>query len=99
MKTIWKYTLEITGKQELHLPKGAEPLCVKMQKDIPCIWFLVDTKEETIKRTIYIYGTGQPLPDMSQATICAIGGNVYIDSFKSNNDVFIWHVFWNPYSV
>lgn len=59
MKKIYKYTLEITDCQTLHLPTRSEVLSVKEQNGSLCVWALIDPmNSNTSPVTIVIYGTG-----------------------------------------
>lgn len=92
MKSIWKYQIKITDEQIIEVPFGSEFLHIGIQKDIPTIWFIVDTtrqEKETIK--LRIYGTGHKIPDW-------ISKDEHIGTIKMSNDSLIWHVFrvqWN----
>ena len=64
MKTIWKYTFEITDLFSLDLPRHASILHVDMQLGRACMWVLVDTSEQKIvRRNFLVAGTGHRLPD------------------------------------
>jgi len=82
---IWKYTLKVTDTQSFRIPKGSKILTVQTQNDIPCIWVLVDQKEElTEVRTIGIHGTGNPIPD---------NPGIYIGTFQIRYGQLVFHVF------
>jgi len=85
MKTIWKFTLEVTDYQEIDLPEGARVLCVQTQHDRPCLWAVVDPDAELIPRGIHIFGTGQPNIDTS-----ALG---FVGTFIIHDGKFVGHVF------
>lgn len=64
MKKVFKYKLEVADLQSVTLPKGAKPLCVKLQNGTLCLWALVDLNEvekETV--TIRCAGTGHPIEE------------------------------------
>lgn len=62
MKTVYKYKLMIDDLQSVNLPKGAKPLCVKVQNNVPCLWALVDPNETEVEPIgIRIAGTGHPI--------------------------------------
>lgn len=85
MKSVWKFPLEPMDYQEIDLPKGAKPLCVKMQKGNPYLWVLVDTKErerETI--TIRCAGTGHLI---SEENLEYLGTAIMLD------DTLVFHFF------
>lgn len=80
---IWKYTLAITDVQKLSVPPGAKFLDVQMQEGVPQLWALVDEKNyDAVTRTIAIYGTGHPMPNLP---------GEYIATFQMGELVF--HVF------
>ena len=87
MRTIYKYKLEATDEQTIAMPYGAQILSVQVQADIPCIWAMVDTDEETMNyKTIYTYGTGHKLPhDMDQLK--------YIGTYQLYGGDLVFHVF------
>lgn len=88
MKKIYKYPLEITDTQFVELPLGAEILTVQMQGNQLCLWAMVNTLPEAIKknRRIEIIGTGNPIP---------IGDLKYISTFQMMDGRLIYHVFEN----
>lgn len=81
---IWKWTLEITDRQELHMPVGAKLLTVQMQHGKPCIWALCDENHERALRTIAIYGTGNPMPE---------NPGEYVGTFQVDSGLLVFHVF------
>jgi hypothetical protein len=97
MKTIWKYELKIEDEQILSIPKYSYPLAVMTQRDILCIWFLVNPKLEKEDIKIYIYGTGHELPDTAYASNESGCNQHYIGSAKMLNDNLVWHIFWDKY--
>jgi hypothetical protein len=85
MKTIWKFELDFNSTFEM--PKGAEILTVQLQKDIPCLWALVDTEKELEKRHFETYGTGHPLSYERG------NSKVYIGTYQIANGALVFHVF------
>ena len=93
MKTIYKYELDTIPEQTLSIPEYNEPLFVKMQRGVPCIWFLVnpDTNSKNVK--IKIYGTGHNIPDTAfKSDSCNIQEQ-YVGSFMELSENLVWHVF------
>lgn len=81
MKTIWKYQLDVTDRQRLYMPKGAEILCVQNQGGVLCLWAKVDSGAKPEERVIVIVGTGRPIHrDLK-----------YIGTVQQV--AFVWHVF------
>ena len=82
---IWKYTLEITDRQTVQMPAGAQVLAVQMQGDAPQLWAIVNESESVEEpRAFAIYGTGHPLPD---------DPGKYIATFQLSGIPFVGHVF------
>jgi len=87
-KRIWKYQLEVVDVQNILMPKGAEILTIQVQYGEPCLWALVDPKEEVEKRTIEIFGTGNPISvDMEMRK--------YISTFNLLDGGLVFHAFEN----
>lgn len=82
---IWKYVLEITDRQTLVMPAGAELLSVANQNGRLCLWALADPSKEKVPRCIEIVGTGNPIPTNPEE-IRKFVGTVIIGPF-------VWHVF------
>jgi hypothetical protein len=88
MKKIYKYPLEITDTQFVELSLGAEILTVQMQGNQLCLWAMVNTLPDAIKknRRIEIIGTCNPVP---------IGDLKYISTFQMMDERLTYHVFEN----
>jgi hypothetical protein len=82
MRTIFKYPLTLTDHQLIELPKNSECLTVQMQKDVPCLWAVVDRSQPNEVRTIHLVGTGQRMPD---------GILFYLGTVQDHG--FVWHFF------
>lgn len=84
MKTIYKEPLTITDKQTFVCPGkflavthvGLDP------QGVPCIWFALERGYPDTKITVYVVGTGHPLPD---------GNCMHVGSFVQSP--FVWHIF------
>lgn len=63
MKTIWKFPLKITDRQEIAVPLPATALTVQIQDDQACLWAEVDPEGEKVMLEIAVIGTGNRLPD------------------------------------
>lgn len=81
---IYKYVLEITDEQELMVPIGAEVLSVGEQGGKLCMWFLVNPANSLYGKNVYIYGTGNPLPNI-------VNQQKFIGTVQIGPGV--WHVF------
>ena len=88
MRKIYKYSLALTDTQFVELSLGAEILTVQMQGDRLCLWAMVNTLPDAIKKNkrIEIIGTGNPIP---------IGDLKYISTFQMMNERLTYHVFEN----
>ena len=89
MKTIWKYKLEVAGKQEIEIPCGSEVLSLAVQGNDPYIWVLVPETDTIRKETLVVvtYATGQKIPHP-----------VYCDHFLGTyqlKEKLVFHVFYN----
>jgi len=86
-KQIFKYALEITDTQSVAIPEGAEILTVQTQREIPCLWALVNPKLPSTERQIETFGTGHPVH---------VGIGVerrYIGTYQIQNGNLVFHVF------
>jgi len=85
MKTVYKYPLEIDDVQFISMPKGAKPLCVKVQNGNPCLWALVNPYEEEESVMIRCAGTGHEINEEGEL--------VYIDSLLMYGGDLVFHFF------
>jgi len=75
----------MTDLQEIEMPKNGAILTVQVQRQIPCLWVLVETNGEgNEKRFIRIVGTGHSVPGIILK---------YIGTFQLAEGDFIGHVF------
>lgn len=84
MKTIWKFSLEMTDDQLVEMPKGAMVLSVQTQHEKPCLWALVDPDQKREERKISIRGTGHPIHGDLGA---------FIGTFQMHGGALIFHAF------
>jgi hypothetical protein len=66
------------------MPIDAEILCVQMQYDTPCIWALVDNKNNDSFRNFRWYGTGHNIKD---------NPGKYIGTVQMMEGKLIFHLF------
>lgn len=59
---IYKFRASI-GAFPLELRRGAKFLSCHVQNEVPCLWFLVDTKEPVETRHFHGYMTGESTPE------------------------------------
>ena len=84
MKTVYKYPLNITDRQWVHMPRGCQVLKVAMQDRVLTAWALVDTASDLAPREFLIFGTGSPCDIPTHRPY------QYIDSVFEDHGV--WHV-------
>ena len=84
---IWKYqigTKIVTDNTvQVDMPKGAEIICVQAQREIPCVWALVDPEAQLETRYFYIAATGDDVP----------GGGRYVGTVFQHDGAYVWHIF------
>ncbi len=86
MRTIWKFPLDLTDKQTLNMPQGAQALTVQMQRGQPCLWALVDQDAPREGLEVRIHGTGHPISDN-------LDGFTYMDTFQIQGGMLVFHAF------
>lgn len=93
MTKIFKYALDHgPGGYLLPMPDGAQPLCVQIQHNSPCIWALVNPDNEARAHRFIVVGTGHPLPDISRMT--PAGKELkYLGTCQMYGGELVWHVF------
>ena len=85
-KSIYKYQLKVTDKQNVVLPVGAEILTVQSQNEAPCLWAMVDeTEQRKTPRLIRTIGTGHPIEHFA--------GLSYIGTYQIAGGSFVFHIF------
>ncbi len=87
MKSIWKYSLELTDRQELEMPEGAWILSVQMQCNNICLWVAVNTEVQKKKRVIYIVGTGHNVGHLHRSL------HRFIGTVQMRGGALVWHIF------
>ncbi len=83
MRTIYKYPIKLVDEQAVKMPRGASILHVALQRDILCLWALVQPDQPPEERTIIIVGTGHDADDLGR----------HIGTMQVANGDFVWHVF------
>lgn len=85
-RRIYKYDLELTGRQELSIPQGGALLCVQTQGESPKLWVdLPDPSAPPERRVFCVFGTGHPLPD-------GFNGE-YLGSCQMAGGALVWHIY------
>lgn len=85
MITIWKYPLIVDNFQFIKLPKDSRILTVQQQQGTLCMWALVDPEKEREEYTVWVIGTGHPMPEVKYLH--------YIDTVQQMNGALVWHIF------
>lgn len=87
MKSIYKYSIPENKMDlfSLSLPTNAEILAVQIQYDLPCIWAVVEIKDEVETRWFKVIGTGHKHKE--------IEADKYIGTFQLLNGAFVGHLF------
>lgn len=87
MHLIFKYPLEITDVQRIDMPSGADVLSAQVQNGVLCVWAIFDQRFSQMleRRTFYIVGTGNPIPDEY------VKGNLFVGTVQRVS--FVWHIF------
>lgn len=90
METIWKYSLQITDRQTVTMPVGAEILSVQDQAGGLQLWAVVVPEEERReKRVIEIVGTGNPMADVLAEGL----SRCHLATVQARGGALVWHVF------
>ena len=84
MKTVWKFPFDIHDELTIYMPKGAEIIHVDVQREIPCIWAIVDPEAEQIPMKFCLRGTGQPFTGDE---------GEHIGSFQMSGGALVFHLF------
>jgi hypothetical protein len=96
--TIWKFPIEATDEQWITMPRGARILHVGVQRDVVCLWALVDTDgaSSSMQKMIRVHGTGHPtdLPHGSESWKMG-----YIGTFMLGDGALVFHVFEGGYRL
>lgn len=88
MKTIWKFPLRVVDRQTVSMPIGSVALSAQVQGGglgELCLWALCDTGVERKDVTIWVFGTGHPLPHYVRMT--------YVGTTQMSGGALVWHVF------
>lgn len=79
---IYKYPIQLTDQQIIHLPLYAKIISAQLQNGVICLWAILDPEAVDLTRRIVIAGTGHPMPDLPLR---------FIDTVQDGS--FVWHVF------
>lgn len=82
MKTVHKIIV-YAPNFSVYLHKNARFLSAQLQKDIPVMWFEVDTDEPLTERFFEAIGTGWDIPD----------GRHWLGTYQSPDQNLVWHLY------
>ena len=85
MKMICKYPITVRDRFVLVMPQGARVLTVQSQREVPCIWALVDPSEPERLYEFALVGTGHKREDLD--------GMPYLGTVQLLDGGLILHVF------
>lgn len=86
-RVIYKYELALKYKQDIELPMDYDVLSVQCQNNSIMLWAVVYPTAEKVPRRIYIFGTGEKLPDNFNEYIRP----GYLGTVQQ--DIYVWHIF------
>lgn len=81
--TIWGFSLELTDRQIIMIPKGARMLCAQFQRSV-CVWAEVNSSAPPETVEFLIVGTGKDGPDFREHT--------YLSTVQMGS--LVWHVYY-----
>ena len=81
MRTVHKYTLELTNIQEISISIHAKFMHFNMQHGKPTIWLEIDSIQATELKSFYIIGTGHKVPEYTTYLGTCFDGS------------FVWHLY------
>lgn len=88
MLTIYRYGLRFADAQEVEMPAGAHVLSVGVKQGDGeiSLWASVFTTRPRVLRTVYIIGTGNPLP-------AHVADAQFVGTVIDHPVGLVWHVF------
>ena len=82
MKTIYRYALSVSERQEHEMPAGAVLLTVQVQNGVPYLCAQVDTGMPLVTRRLFLAGIGGGVPEHG----------VYVGSYVDRHN-FCGHIY------
>jgi len=82
---VWKYSLDVTDRQDIEMPAGAIPLHVGVQRGVVCVWCEVDPTMPKVPTQVRIVGTGHAFEKDRQEK--------HVGTFELDNGSLIFHVY------
>lgn len=87
MQKIFKYPIECVPYQDIPMPEG-HVLSLQVQRDVPCLWALVDPQKPVTTRRLLTFGTGHDIKAPEDSVRLDFLGTYQIESGR-----FVFHVF------
>ena len=85
-QTIWKYNIPLKDEPLIVMQQNAKILAVHTQRDVPCLWALVDAESSTEVRRFRLRGTGHDAN--------GINADKYVGTFLLyENELLVFHLF------
>ena len=84
---VWKFPLRVAVATSFDMPVGAKVLHVGRQRDLPCIWALVDPSAPKEIRRFLLVGTGHDI-DLADGFDL-----VHVGILQTSDERFVVHVF------
>lgn len=89
MKSIYKYELVVSDEFKLLIPSGAKFLSVQVQNNKPCLWALVEPRNELKHYRFRCFGTGHNIDEP---------GLKYLGTTQAVHGTFVWHFFVDSFA-
>lgn len=86
MQEVWKFRIPVGDLAGIAMPRGAKVLYVAAQREIPCLWALVDPSALPDFRRFRLVGTGDPIEENPDLL-------VYCGSFMMHDGTPVFHLF------
>ena len=86
MLTVYKYAIPVEDSFSLPMPIGARVLCVQVQRGEPCIWAMINTGADLVRRQFALRGTGHNCDGLGSS-------RTYVGTFQLGEGSFVGHLF------
>ena len=87
MKKVFKYELN-NNVNHVQCQKNAKVLTAAYQNDTLCIWVEVDTEELPGYKTVYVFATGEKIPndiEIEYINICFVSNGLVFHVYEDVN--------------
>lgn len=86
MSVIFKYPLQPTDEQLVHVPGGAGLLTAQMQGGEMMLWAVAEPGQPNRAYKVRVIGTGNAFKGWPGTYLCTV----------QMGSALVWHVFWEP---